>query len=669
MPVVPEVTLLKNSKIILPSIYLEQKKLSNFSSALQQEWLITNGLGGYASSTVIGVNTRRYHGLLVAAVKPPSGRAVILSKVEETLVIGGARFNLSCNQYQDLIHPEGYKYLTSFRLDPFPVFTYSAGSAVLEKTIFMLQGHNTTVISYKLLSSPEAGELILRPLIAARDYHWVSCQNNSFNPKVEIKEDRLKLNPYEIIPEINIKHDADQFVGSGYWYKNFKYQREEERGLEDYEDLYSPGELVYVLKEGSSAYLIVSTEELPTGKVEFLLKQEYRLKRKVLANFEVEDDFFKSLILAVDSFVIKRASGQNSILAGYHWFANWGRDALISLPGLTLVTGRFEVAREILKFFSADCEQGLIPNQFREVDDKPEYNSVDVSLWFLYAVGKYLDYTQDYVFVREQLWDKILEIYNYYSKGTRFKISMDKDGLINWQEEALQLTWMDAKIGNWVITPRQGKPVEVNALWYNGLKVIEHLTKRFGLEMEKEVRELSLKVEDNFNKLFWHGRKKCLYDCVDGKDYDQSIRPNQLFSISLPYPVLKKERWEAVFKVVKNELYTPYGLRSLSSKDKNYYKRYQGDQRARDLAYHQGTVWPWFIGSFISAYLKINGRNKKSRGEAMEFISPFRKHLKEAGLGTISEIFDGDAPHKPRGCISQAFSVAEILRAYFEDIK
>ncbi len=658
----------KNLEVSLPAIRLGKEDLSDFYSALGKEWIVTNGLGGYASSTVVGVNTRRYHGLLVAAIKPPAGRFVILSKIEETLVLGKSRFNLSCNQYQDLIHPEGYKYLTGFRLDPFPVFTYSTGGAVLEKTVFMLQGHNSVIVAYKLLSSPEAGQLILRPLIAGRDYHWVSCENNVFNPKVEVNDDILKMTPYEVIPKIYIKHDADQFINSGYWYKNFKYQQEWERELEDYEDLYSPGELAYVLKEGSSAYLMVSTEEPPAGKVEFLLEQETNSKKKLLNNFQNEEDFIKSLILAADSFVVKRNNGQRSILAGYHWFADWGRDALISLPGLALVSGRFDIAREVLKFFASYCEQGLIPNHFREVDDKPEYNSVDASLWFLYATGKYLDYTKDYTFIREELWDKIMEIYNYYCQGTRFKIGIDKDALINWQEEALQLTWMDAKVDNWVVTPRQGKPVEVNALWYNALKVMEHLSKRFGLELEKETNELSLKVETNFNKLFWNERKKCLYDCIDGRDYDDNIRPNQLLSISLPYPVLAKEKWEAVFNVVKNELYTPYGLRSLSFKDRNYHKRYQGDRRARDLAYHQGTVWAWFIGPFISAYLKINGFNKKTRSEAMEFILPFKTHLKEAGIGTVSEIFDGDAPHKPRGCISQAFSVAEILRAYFEDI-
>lgn len=665
----PNETLLKDSKIILPSISLDKKELNDFRSALEKEWLITNGLGGYASSTVLGINTRRYHGLLVAAAKPPLGRSVILSKVEETISMGKLRFNLSSNQYQDLIHPEGYKYLTNFRLNPFPVFTYSMGNIVLEKTVFMLNGHNAVVISYKLLSSPEAGELILRPLIAARDYHWVSCQNDVFDPKIEFAGDSLSLKPYDIIPKIYLKHDADQFIKSAYWYKNFKYQQEWERGLEDYEDLYSPGELVYILKQGSSAYLIVSLEEPPSPSPEFLLEQECNPKKKLLTNFESEDDFLKSLILSSDSFLVKRTDGPISVIAGYHWFADWGRDALISLPGLTLVTGRFEMAREVLKFFSSYCEQGLIPNHFREVDDKPEYNSVDASLWFLYAVGKYLDYTQDFVFVREELWGKIIEIYSYYSKGTRFKIAMDKDGLINWQEEELQLTWMDAKVGNWVITPRQGKPVEVNALWYNALKVIERLAKRFGLELEKEVMDLSLKVENSFNELFWNEKKKCLYDCVDGCDYDDSIRPNQLLSISLPYSVLSKEKREAVFKVVKNELYTPYGLRSLSFKDRNYHKRYQGDQRARDLAYHQGTVWAWFIGPFVTSYLKINGHNKKARAEAMKFLLPFHEHLKEAGLGTVSEIFDGDAPHKARGCISQAFSVAEILRAYFEDIK
>ncbi|MFA6356714.1 MAG: glycogen debranching enzyme N-terminal domain-containing protein, partial [Candidatus Omnitrophota bacterium] len=404
----------------------------DFQAATSKEWIETNGLGGYASSTIIGTNTRRYHGLLVASARPSLSRMVMLSKLEETLVLkDGSRYNLSCNKYPGIIHPEGHRYLDEFRLDPFPVFTYKAGDITIEKAVFMVRGENTTVITYKILSSPGYLELLVRPLIAARDYHWLSIENSSFNKGVDRLDGYIKMKPYSESPIIYLANNADRFEQAGYWYKSFEYQREKERGLEFHEDLYSPGELGFLVKEGDKAYIVASTEGRKMRSVEVLESSEVLRHNEIAEAVGMHDDIAIRLANSADSFFVKRADGLPTIVAGYHWFWDWGRDALVSLPGLTLTLGRYDEARDILLTFAKYCDEGMIPNRFPEKSKEPEYNSVDASLWYFWAVHKFLEYTNDYDFVESNLLGCLEEIIKYYINGTRYGIKMDRDGLIS----------------------------------------------------------------------------------------------------------------------------------------------------------------------------------------------------------------------------------------------
>ncbi|MBC7911654.1 MAG: glycogen debranching protein, partial [Pyrinomonadaceae bacterium] len=376
----------------------------------------------------------------------------------------------------------------------------------------------------------------------------------------------------------------------------------------------------------------------------------------------------RELTLAADQFIVARGS-QKTVIAGYHWFSDWGRDTMIALPGLALVTGRAEVARSILLEFARHVDKGMLPNRFPDAGVEPEYNTVDATLWFFEAVRALLDDTHDEKFVRDNLYDVLAEIIDWHVRGTRYGIRVDTDGLLAAGEEGVQLTWMDAKVGEWVVTPRRGKPVEIQALWYNALRVMEQLAHQFQDETRTGFYgEIAARARASFNQKFWHEEQGCLYDVIDGERRDASIRPNQIFAVSLPHTMLSKERARGVVCVVERDLLTPYGLRSLAQSDPQYRGRYAGDALSRDGAYHQGAVWAWLLGPFIKAYLKVHSEDTAAREKARAWLSPFQKHLSEAGLGQVSEIFDGDAPHAPRGCIAQAWSVAEILRAAVEDV-
>ncbi len=652
------------------AIRLGREVCNDFQAAIAKEWIETNGRGGYASSTIIGTNTRRYHGLLIATTRSPLGRMVILSKMEETLVLkDGTRYNLSCSQYPGIVHPEGYRYLEEFRLDPFPIFTYKVGDVVIEKAVFMIYGENTTVITYKVLDAPSYLELLVRPLVAARDYHWISIENTNFNKSVESLEGCIRMKPYNESPLVYLAHNADRFEPAGYWYKTFEYQREKEKGLEYHEDLYSPGEFGFLLKQGDKAHLVASTEGRKMRSVEVLESSEVLRRSEVASTAKLKDQFAIQLATAADSFLVKRMDGLTTVVAGYHWFWDWGRDALISLPGLTLALGRFDEARNILTTFAKYCDQGMIPNRFPELSKDPEYNTVDASLWFFWAVHKFLEYTDDYDFVEENILDYLEEIIQYYINGTRYEIKMDRDGLISTGDSGTHLTWMDAKVGEWVVTPRNGKAVEVNALWYNALKIMESICDKLKLRYKNECARLAHLAKRSFDLTFWYEAGGYLYDCVSEEGADKSVRPNQIFALSLPFRIISKEKEKRILEVVGRELLTPYGLRSLSPKHRDYRGTYSGDQRTRDASYHQGTVWPWLLGAFITAYLNVYGRTKKTKEEARRFLTPLKGHLLEAGLGTISEIFDADPPYNPRGAISQAWSVAEILRVYKEELE
>jgi predicted glycogen debranching enzyme len=652
-------------------IEFERAVCGDLGEACTREWLETNGIGGFACSTIAGVNTRRYHALLTAATRPPVGRVVLLSKLEETLVLGERRFDLSVNQFAGAIHPRGYEHLGSFQLDPFPRFRYRCGDLQLEKTVFLVHGENTVVIQYELLGDlrGRACALELRPLIAFRDYHSLTHANDAIRRDVAIRTGLAAITPYPDLPSLYFAHNAESIDTSGFWFHNFDYEQEKQRGLDALEDLYGPFLLRFDLAEDSRATIIASTSEHAVAEAIQLKEQGIQRRAHILRGAPAEDAFAKLLTTAADQFIVARDS-QTSVIAGYPWFGDWGRDTMISLPGLTLVTGRFEEARNILREFARNIDHGMLPNRFPDSGEKPEYNTVDATLWMFHAVHEFLRYTGDYDFVRSELYQPLAGIIAWHERGTRYGIHLDSDGLLHASEHGVQLTWMDAKVGDWVVTPREGKAVEIQALWYNALCVMARLSLVFNKYAESShYTSLAERTRARFAQAFWNESAGCLHDVVSGDGPDSSIRPNQIFAVSLPYPLLENEQALRVVEVVEWELLTPFGLRTLSPRDPRYRGRYDGDPRSRDGAYHQGTVWPWLLGPFLTAYVKVHGRTAEARRRADQFLDPLRAHLWEAGLGQISEVFDGDAPHRPGGCFAQAWSVAEVLRTYVEDAK
>ncbi|HZI61958.1 MAG TPA: amylo-alpha-1,6-glucosidase [Pyrinomonadaceae bacterium] len=634
---------------------------------LSSEWLETNGIGGFSSSTISGINTRRYHGLLTAANKPPVGRLVLLSKLEETLIIDGTIYEFSANQYPGVIHPQGFNYQVSFRLDPFPIFTYEIDGIRIEKSVFMVHGENTTVVQYKLMTNREQLKLEIRPLTAFRDYHSTTHENGALNSQVETEPGQTTFRPYRDLPLLHLAHDPAEIDTNGFWYRNFQYRVEQERGLDFQEDLFSPCAFTFDLSARNKISIIASTERRDASDADTYRDAE--IERRIRLNQRVpgSNKFVARLNTAADQFVVARQRG-TTLIAGYHWFADWGRDTMISLPGLTLVNGRWEIARSILAEFAAHVNRGMLPNRFPDAGEAPEYNTVDATLWFFEAVRSYLQYTGDYEFVRTSLYTVLKDIVNWHIGGTRYQIHMDHDGLLLSGESGVQLTWMDAKVGDWVVTPRHGKPVEIQALWYNALRVVEHLARRFGQpSVEKAYEAIANKARTSFNEVFWNDESACLYDVVNGETRDASIRPNQVIAISLTNTMVSQERAASVLRVVERDLLTPRGLRTLSPADPNYIGRYEGGPPSRDGAYHQGTVWPWLMGPYITAYINTFGTEAGGRF-ASTWLESFEPHLYEACLGQVSEIFDGDAPHTPRGCIAQAWSVAELLRAIVEQV-
>jgi predicted glycogen debranching enzyme len=653
-------------------IEIDQESCRDFETAQSREWLETNGIGGFSSSTISGLNTRRYHGLLTAATKPPVGRLVLLSKLEETLIIDGRRYELSTNQYPGVVHPQGFNYQVGFRLDPFPVFTYEVEGRRLKKSVFMVQGENTTVVQYEMYVLPDGQGtapigLEVRPLIAFRDYHSTTHENGSLNSNVETEGGLTSVKPYGDLPALHFAHDAAQVDTNGFWYRNFQYAVEQERGLDFAEDLFSPCAFTFDLNASANVSIIASIERREVRNANAYRKAELE-RRNSLSGKSEADQIINTLTAAADQFIVARERCK-TVIAGYHWFADWGRDTMIALPGLTLATGHAEIAKSILAEFAAHVDQGMLPNRFPDAGETPEYNTVDATLWFFEAVRSLLQRTNDFEFVRTNLYAVLADIIDWHVKGTRYQIHVDDDGLLYSGEPGVQLTWMDAKVGDWVVTPRHGKPVEIQALWYNALRVMEQLSSKFkDSKAKKKYASMADKARMSFNRVFWNEEAGCLYDVVNGDARDGSIRPNQVIAISLTNSMLSKDRAASVLRVVERELLTPRGLRTLSPQDPNYIGRYEGDPRSRDGAYHQGTVWPWLMGPFITGYVKTFGA-KPGRKFAAQWLSTFQDHFNEACLGQISEIYDGDAPHMPRGCIAQAWSVAELLRATVEDTR
>lgn len=640
-----------------------------FECGIEREWLVTNGIGGYASSSIINANTRKYHGLLVAAHNPPGRRVMHLVKLDERFTAGPCIYNLAANEtgsgYADL----GFVHLQQVKIDHVPTFIYSFGDITLEKTIFMVHGQNTTVILYHVFNGAEPGVLRLTPMVNCRGHHFITREGQIKFTQEEIAGGVSITSRKEMSPLL-LTCDSGVYIQGDYWYNDMAYAVEKERGENPYEDHYIPGHFEIPLKaeENKTITVIASTEEFSSIKNgEELLAKERSRVYGLVRQAGYNDQFARRLVRAADAFIVlRRSTGKQTVIAGYPWFADWGRDAMISLPGLTLVTKRFQEARDLLTTAVHLRKKGLLPNAFFDGAADPVFNTVDASLWFVNAVYKYLIYTGDLDFVREQVYPAVKEIIHWYMEGTDYGIAMDKDGLLSAGSPDTQLTWMDAKVDDWVVTPRHGKAVEINALWYNAVSVLKKLSRLFGDNFIYP--GLYDKIKEGFQKQFWNENSGCLYDVITPEGIDCSVRPNQLMAVSLPHSMLTREQGLRVVQKVWRELYVTYGIRSLSPWDEDYKGIYMGDRVRRDGSYHQGTAWSWLMGPFITAYRRVHDYSAASRAQALRFISPFRDHLRDHGVGYVSEIFDGDEPVTPRGCIAQAWGVAEVLRAYVEDV-
>ncbi len=651
-------------------VTLDKKHVNDYHIAADSEWLETNGLGGYSSCTVSGANTRRYHGLLVASLKPPVDRMVLLSRLEETIVLNdGRRFELFSNQFPGIVSPLGYLYIKKFERNIFPEFTYEFEGYAIKKTISAIHGENTVIITYEVLKANKDFYLDLRPFIAYRDFHSLTRANDSLRWDYTLNKDHFSINPYEGLPDLHISVPNSKFTYFPGWYHDFEYLVELSRGLDFKEDLFSHGYFSVKLGAGAKIHITCSIEDTSKKDPAALVAAEETRRKELFKKLSVNDDFTQLMALNADQFIVQRGTNLRTIIAGYHWFSDWGRDTMIALPGICLVTGRFEEAKKILKAFALSTNMGMIPNRFPDDGETPEYNTVDATLWFFVAIYQYFKYSKDKEFIKVELMPVLEDIIEWHIKGTRYNIMVDhEDGLLYSGEEGVQLTWMDAKVGNWVVTPRLGKPVEINALWYNVLKIMEFLNKEFGKKTEAALYgQKALAVKESFESVFWNKENKCLYDCVGDYINDPSIRPNQIFALSLPFPLMADAEARKILKVVENKLLTPFGLRSLAPDDIHYKGIYTGNQWSRDGAYHQGTVWSWLLGPYYTAKVRLDGEEGKKKVE--KHIEKLKTHFKTAGIGTVSEIFDGDEPFTPNGCIAQAWSVGEVLRAYVEDVK
>ena len=641
----------------------DKKVLSDFRVSQGLEWIETNGLGGYASGTVSGANSRRYHGLLISATEPPVGRMNVLSKLDEAVIVADERYDLGTNQYPGVVHPQGYKFLNAFERDLFPQFYFDVNGIEIKKTIAAIHGEPTTVILYEVVEAPMPFEFELLPLYASKDFHHLSYANDFIGQQYIFEDGVFRTLNYRGCPELFIMVPQSEFTESKGWYYNFEYPVEQHRGLDYQEDLYTHGTFSLELKKGDRLGIIVSTDD-PKGKDAFQLFERETERRLALVEKFPLNESLRSLVLAADQFIVKRGD-HNTIIAGYHWFGDWGRDTMIALPGLCLVTGRQDDAKEILLQFSEYVTDGMIPNRFPDHGEIPEYNTIDATLWFFNAIYYYYKHTGDKVFVRQML-PVLKDVIDCHYKGTRYNIKVDPgDELLSGGSDGVQLTWMDAKVGDWVVTPRQGKAVEINALWYNALCTLGVLLVEVDSAGEAETYGAKArKVRECFNLKFWNKAKNSLYDFIDGDNKNDELRPNQVYALSLPFPLLEKDRAKKVFDTITKFLLTPKGLRSLAAQSKDYKPSYGGNVWSRDGAYHNGTVWSYLIGPYLDALFYVKG--EKGKEQAANILQKFLEQLNEAGVGTISEIFDAEFPFKARGCIAQAWGVGEALRVGIE---
>ena len=628
------------------------------------EWLETDGLGGFSSGTVGGIRTRRYHALLLPATTPPTGRYVLVNGFDAWIETPEGKFDLSSQRYTpDIIAPNSLHRIESFDPLPWPKWTFllEDGKRV-EQEIFIRNGSQIVCLAWRLSGKSKEIVLCVRPFLSGRDYHSLHHENPNFNFEADVSEGRWRFQPYKGLPRI-IAFSNSTFVPDPVWYRNFQYIEEQARGLDYIEDLASPGIFRWDISEGEAVLLMAPEGEYSSilGSEDSPLKacSKYRTQEK-----KRRADFKIALEQSGDSYLVQRSSGK-TIVAGYPWFTDWGRDTFIAMRGLCLATGRLDVARKILLEWATTVSEGMLPNRFPDHGGTPEFNSVDASLWYIIAVYDYLQLAkrsgkpmrlQD-VSILQKVVEEILQ---GYTRGTRYNIRMDSDGLLSSGQPGIQLTWMDAKVGDWVVTPRIGKPVEVQALWLNSLWIGGQFSERW-----KAAYQLGC---ESFAKRFWNAERNCLFDVIDVDHQpginDPLIRPNQIFAIGgLPLQILQKDSALKVVETVQTRLLTPLGLRSLAPGEPNYSPRYRGGVRERDGAYHQGTVWPWLMGPFVEAWIRVHGSTSEAKKHADEqFVQPFLRHLSEYGINHIPEVADAESPFTPGGCPFQAWSVGEALR-------
>ncbi len=680
-----------------PLIHFGREVCGELAAGLRREWLVTNGLGGYASGTLAGINTRRYHGLLVAALTPPVERTVLVGGLIEWAAYDGRRYALSTHEYSTgVVDQHGYRNLQSFALEgALPVWTFVLGGALLEKRAWMAYGENTTYITYRMLRGTGTVDLEITPLVTYRDFHALTS-GRDWHPQIESAPHGALIHAFEGARPFWLLADRGSFTPSGVWYWDFHHREERARGLDDRSDLYAAGAFTLSLQPGEIFTLVLTTEDIANLDSARALESAQERQRELLhrAKAEESDPVVQQLVLAADQFIVRRgderpktndesnleaeqkpsaeadapssfvvrpSSSGKTIIAGYHWFNDWGRDTMIALPGLTLATGRPEDAAGILRTFARYVADGLLPNNFPDhAGVIPGYNTIDATLWYAHAIHAYYAATGDTALV-DDLLPVLRDIADQHIAGTRYGIGMDPaDALLRAGEPGVQLTWMDAKIGDWVVTPRIGKPVEINALWYNLLHTLAGYLAARRDGAAATYRDLAERARGSFRARFIHPDHGYLTDVVDGPDGDDwTLRPNQIFAVALPAPLLDGAEAQQVVDAVTRDLYTSYGLRSLSPEHMAYHGDYGGDSFRRDSGYHQGPVWSWLIGGYVEAYVRVYGD-----AAACALLPPFADHLRDACLGSVSEILEGDPPHMPRGCVAQAWGVAELLRVW-----
>lgn len=662
---------------LLAEVQFGREVCGELEIAESREWLVTNGLGGYASGTIAGTTTRRYHGLLIAALQPPVQRTMLVNALDETVRYLDKRYSLGTNRWRSgFISPNGYLQMESFHLEACkPVWRYALGDALLEKRVWMKQGENTTFVQYSLLRSSAPMELDAKVLVNYRDFHHTT-QSPMWQSKMEPVENGVRMLLFEGATPFYVKSATASFTPQSEWYRDYFLPVEHERGLDDHEDRLYGAQLHCQLQNGESLTIVFSTEEnayldgeqAGTNQANHDLKlfQAWQMQRARTCGLAADEEpgWLWQLVLAADQFVVQRSfPGQTegrTILAGYPWFNDWGRDIMIALPGLTLSTGRPEIAKCILRSMMRYVDGGMLPNNFPDASSEPGYNTADATLWFFEAMRQYFETTQDLEFIEES-FPALAGIIDAHVNGTRYNIKVDpSDALLHAGSPEVQLTWMDAKIGDWVVTPRAGKPVEINALWINALHTAAGFARMLGHHSES-YEKLADKAARNFQK-FWNADRNCCYDVIDtpAGGEDGLLRPNQIFAVSLPVSPLSPAQQKAVVDIVAEDLLTSNGLRSLGPFEPGYKGEYGGGPRERDTAYHQGTVWGWLMGPFALAHYRVY----QDAALAQSFLEPLGRTINSGGLGTLGEIFGGEPPFRPAGCYAQAWTVAEVFRAW-----